>query len=88
MLIKRRRGWELPETAATPEHVYVGRRSLLAAGGAVGVLAAASPFVAGPSFAAEAEDPSAGLYPVARNDRFELDRPLTDEAMVTTYNNF
>ncbi|MGE0658369.1 MAG: protein-methionine-sulfoxide reductase catalytic subunit MsrP, partial [Reyranellaceae bacterium] len=29
MLIKRRRGWELPESAATPEAVYLNRRQLM-----------------------------------------------------------
>ena len=35
MYIKRRRGWELPESAATPEVVYLNRREFskgLAAG--------------------------------------------------------
>ena len=33
-------------------------------------------------------DPSAGLYPVARNDRYKLDRDLTAEDQVTTFNNY
>ena len=37
---------------------------------------------------ADLPDPSAGLYPVKRNDKFVLDRPVTDEAINTTYNNF
>ena len=35
-----------------------------------------------------AEDPSAGLYPVERNERYVLDRPITDETLATTYNNY
>ena len=37
MLIKRKRGWELPESAATPESVYLNRRQLMkgAAGGSL-----------------------------------------------------
>ena len=35
-----------------------------------------------------AADPSAGLYPAKRNERYTLDRPLTDEKLATTYNNF
>ena len=31
MLIKRRRGWELPESAATPEHLYWNRRKFVRA---------------------------------------------------------
>ena len=33
MLIRVKRGWELPESAATPESVYLGRRHFLAAAG-------------------------------------------------------
>src|SRR5690606_23909783 len=41
--------------------------------------------------AAAEEDPSAELYPVERNPRYELDErlpQLSDERLVTTYNNF
>ena len=31
MLIRSRKGWELPDSAATPESVYLNRRSLLKA---------------------------------------------------------
>ncbi|MEX0759755.1 MAG: protein-methionine-sulfoxide reductase catalytic subunit MsrP [Tistlia sp.] len=41
----------------------------------------------GEAAAAEA-DPSAGLYPVKQNMRYRLDRPLTDEKLATTYNNY
>ena len=30
MFVKRRRGWELPDSAATPEATYLDRRKLLA----------------------------------------------------------
>ena len=33
-------------------------------------------------------DPSASLYPVARNERYKLDRPVTTEALATNYNNY
>jgi len=38
--------------------------------------------------AAGEEDPSSGLYPAKQNPRYTLDRPLTDEKLATTYNNF
>jgi sulfoxide reductase catalytic subunit YedY len=90
MLIKRRRGWELPESAATPEHLFQQRRRLiqgLAAGpillsGSMGLWRAAS---------AEDTDPTTDLYPVSRNPRYQLDEripELSDERLVTTYNNF
>ena len=34
MHVIRRRGWELPERLATPEHLFFDRRAFLAAGGA------------------------------------------------------
>ena len=88
MLIKRRRGWELPESAATPESVWLNRRQLVR-GAAGGAILAASTALAGRTAAArEADDPSAGLYPVPRNEAYTLDRPITDETLATTYNNF
>ena len=83
MLIKRKRGWELGENRATPEGVYLRRRELVSAMG-LAAAALALPTVA----SAEDKDPSAGLYPAKRNDRYALDRPLTDEKYPTTYNNF
>jgi sulfoxide reductase catalytic subunit YedY len=44
-------------------------------------------FAAGGAAAAE-EDPTAHLYPFKRDPRFTLDRPLTPEKFVTSYNNF
>ena len=86
MLIKRKRGWELPESAATPESVYMNRCNLLKSLGAGSILLGGAP---GLAFAAtEAADPSASLYPVKRNEKFKLDRAITDEKYVTTYNNF
>jgi sulfoxide reductase catalytic subunit YedY len=84
MLIKRRRGWEMPETAATPEDVLLSRRGFVA--GAAGLAgAAALPDLARASTEA---DPAAGLYPARRNERFALDRPLTAEAEAVNYNNY
>ena len=86
MLIKRRRGWEIPESDATPEAVYLNRRQLMR-GAAGGSIVAASTLLANPLLAQEA-DPSAKLYPVKRNDAFKLDRPITEERLATSYNNF
>ena len=86
MLIKRRRGWEIPENQATPEAVYLNRRQLMR-GAAGGSIVAASTLLTNPLLAQEA-DPSAKLYPVKRNDAFKLDRPVTEERLATSYNNF
>ena len=37
---------------------------------------------------ADLPDPTADLYPVKRNDKFALDRPVTDEKINGNYNNF
>jgi len=97
MWIKRRRGWELPESAATPEAVYHDRRRLLQAMGlGAGLVAGAGtarPAAAQWIFGREREpprqpDPTDNLYPVARNARYTVDRPLTPEREAITYNKF
>jgi methionine sulfoxide reductase catalytic subunit len=90
MLIKMRRGWELPESAATPEAVFRERRRLIKGLGAGSLLAATSPWLlaAVARAAAPGEDPSAGLYPVARNDRYQVDGAITPQEVTSTYNNF
>ncbi|TCT03183.1 protein-methionine-sulfoxide reductase catalytic subunit MsrP [Aquabacter spiritensis] len=83
MHILKRRGWEIPESAATPEHVYLSRRTLLGAG----MIGAAAGLV-GPAQAQAQGDPSAALYPAPRNPRYVLDRPVTPEASASTVNNY
>ena len=94
MLFKRKRGWEVPESAATDEKTYIDRRKLLAGlgiGGAI-LVAPAAIRMGGesePEAAAPAEiDPSAGLYPVQRNPAYTVQRALTPEREAVTYNNF
>ena len=86
MQILRRRGWELPESEATPEAVFRDRRRLIQAAAAGSIAAAAWP-VAAHAATTEA-DPTADLYPGPRNPAYTLDRPLTPEEVATTYNNF
>jgi methionine sulfoxide reductase catalytic subunit len=85
MRIRRRRGWELPESAATPEHVFRDRRRLCQAIAAGPILLTAGARLARAETPA---DPSAGLYPMARNPRYVLDRPVTPEELSTSYNNY
>ena len=89
MLIRNPRGWELPESMATPEAVFHDRRQLIKGLAAGTILASASSLFA-PRMALGAvdEDPSAHLYPVPRNERYMLDRPLTDPEIAAKYNNF
>ena len=86
MLIKSRRGWELAESAATPEHVFRDRRRLCQAIAAGPILIAAG--ARGVRADDPTADPSASLYPVARNARYVLDRDLTPEGEATSYNNY
>jgi methionine sulfoxide reductase catalytic subunit len=86
MQVIRRRGWEIPERLATPEHVFLSRRGFLAATGAAALLA--SPGLAMAQRIADLPDPTVDLYPVRRNESFVLDRPITDEKVNATYNNF
>jgi sulfoxide reductase catalytic subunit YedY len=90
MLIKIPRGWERPEREATDESLFLRRRQLvksLAAGPIL--LTSMAAFLTACEDEAKAEpDPSADLYPVKQNLRYRLDRPLTDEAESTKYNNF
>jgi sulfoxide reductase catalytic subunit YedY len=90
MLIRKRRGWELAESAATSEAVFRDRRRLLQGLAAGPILAAGLAAGLGrlaPALAADA-DPSAGLYPAKRDDKYKLDRPITAEKYSTSYNNF
>ena len=82
MLIKTARPWDIPESGATPEHLFFNRRALLAGAGAIGGALAA------PRLARAAEDPSAALYPAPRNEAYKLDRAVTPEKVNAHYNNF
>ena len=86
MNVIRRRGWEIPERLATPEHLFFNRRDFLAAAGASAL--ALSPGLAMAQRVADLPDPTAGLYPVKQNEKFTLDRPVTDEKINLNYNNF
>ncbi len=94
MLIKIPRGWERPEASATPEALLRDRRKLVKTLAAGPILLAAPALLSGCGDGAKiaavpmAPDPSAALYPVARNPRYTLDRPLTPEDLATSYNNY
>ncbi len=81
MFIRRRRGWELPESAATPQHWVLNRRALMGAG------AALLPSAALAQRRGEMP-PGPPLPPHERNPRYVAGRELSPEADVTSYNNF
>src|SRR3954447_23547139 len=86
MNVIRRRGWEIPERFATPEHIFFNRRDFLAGAGA-GALAL-SPQLAAAQRIADLPDPSKDLYPAKQNEKFTLDRAVTEEKINLNYNNF
>ncbi|HSR49571.1 MAG TPA: protein-methionine-sulfoxide reductase catalytic subunit MsrP, partial [Acidobacteriota bacterium] len=98
MHVMRKRGWELPDSAATPENVFIERRRLVKALAAGPALLAVPALMAGcdgeeptqgvANAAPPEGDPSAGLYPVNRNLRYRVERPMTEEDQATSYNNF
>src|SRR4029079_6747830 len=78
MNVIRRRGWEMPESRATPEHLFFNRRAFL--GVAAGAAAAGlSPSIGLAQRVTDQPDPSMDLYPGKQNAAFTLDRPVTDE---------
>jgi methionine sulfoxide reductase catalytic subunit len=86
MHVIRRRGWEIPERLATSEHLFLNRRGFLAASGAAALSLA--PMLALAERISDLPDPTSDLYPVGRNEKYTLDRPITDEKINTSYNNF
>lgn len=94
MPIKLHRNWELKEAKATPEAVFFDRRNLIetaAALAAAGALSAcdSKDARAGKQAAAKpSSDPAAKLYPAKRDTAYKLDRPISPERAVETYNNY
>ena len=77
MLIRRKKGWEIPERDATPQAVYQNRRQFLKgiATGSIGATAASLPLG---SALAQGSASTADLYPVSRNPAYTVDRELTE----------
>jgi sulfoxide reductase catalytic subunit YedY len=84
----RRRPWHLPERLVTPEAVYLDRRKFMAGAVALGLSPGMMPVSAFGQRVADLPDPSASLYPFKRNEKYPLDRPITNENINLAYNNF
>jgi sulfoxide reductase catalytic subunit YedY len=84
MKLIRRPDWALPESAATPESVWLDRRAILRGMGlgAAGVALGAPAFAMGPT-------PADFPHPAPRNPDFaDAGRPVTAEEVNARYNNF
>lgn len=95
-----KKGWAIPESQATPEKVFLNRRKFIQAAGVstigvAGLLTGCKPEQ--PALASPPtrptpiqipKTPTSSLYPFKRNETFTLDRPLTDERVAATFNNF
>ncbi|MEM0908657.1 MAG: protein-methionine-sulfoxide reductase catalytic subunit MsrP [Pseudomonadota bacterium] len=99
MPIVRKPRWALSERDVTPEPIFRQRRALMKAAGlgAIAAATASAPAQANifnrlfgeESPVPDAEpDPTADLYPAGRNEKYAVMRPITDEYLATTYNNF
>ena len=97
VMIKRLRGWEIPESEVAPKSTYFNRRQILkgVAGLAMGSMLGSVPVYAdhsnetNPLITGKQEHPpAADRYPATRNPLFTLDRPITNERVASTFNNF
>ncbi len=88
-MIHRRRDWAISEALATPEDVFLARRTILKGLGFGGAgLAFATALRVRKAQAAGAAEKTADLYPSTRNEAYTIDRELTPEEVNSTYNNF
>jgi methionine sulfoxide reductase catalytic subunit len=69
MNVIHRRGWEISDRLATPEHFVFNRRSFVAAGVSALTLSPLGATAQRLSDVAKLPDPSADLYPAKRNEK-------------------
>ena len=94
MLVKTKKPWDLPDHSVTDEATYWNRRDVLRSLGLTGtasLIGGCGLGVDGQPFGDVngLDNPYADRFPYPHNDAFEVpERPLTDEEIATTYNNF
>ena len=92
MLIGRKRGWELPDRMATPEHFVINRRAAIAGAAALATIAASRAAHAQFSrlFGSTPSAPAKVLPPLAstQNTKYVAGRAISPELQATTYNNY
>ncbi len=84
MLFKSKKSWEIPESQVTEEKIFLKRRQLVKSIAAGSVLL---PSIGLHSRGLLAQSTTSN-FSAARNLRYRLDRDVTDEKLVTSYNNF
>eukprot|EP01037_Dinobryon_pediforme_P016188 gene16188-16365_t len=92
MMIGTKRGWEISDRLATPEHLVLGRRALIAGAAGLGAIAA-TPAHAQFSGLFGSGAPAAPAKPRAPlastpNTKYAPGRALSPETQATTYNNY
>ena len=85
MFLHRRPPWRLPESAVTPEHVFLNRRAFLGMAGGAGATLGLSGL---PLPAGAATPPAFKPAPALNPDFADAGRPVTPEKLNTSYNNF
>ena len=91
MFYLRNPGWAIPEHEATSQSVFMDRRRFLKVGLGVmagGIAGGTQLAGAGEKTPEEPTDRTLDLYPARRNPKFTLDRPVTQESVAATFNNF
>jgi sulfoxide reductase catalytic subunit YedY len=90
MLIRGRRGWEIPEGQTTPEYVVLTRRAIMGVGVGAGAAVLAGGKADAWSLLGGAKPPPVVLKPLSapRNPKYDGGRPITVEGEATTYNNY
>ncbi len=83
MLIKIKKSWQIAERDATPENIYMNRRSLLKN---IAATALATPFI-GMAHGALAQQERLQLAAL-RNEKYKINREMTPEEENLKYNNF
>jgi len=88
------RPWEIAERDITSKELFYQRRRLIKSlsfaflSAATGAVFGCGPARDAAKIGAQENPPGANLYPVRRNSRFTLDRPITEETYAASYNNF
>lgn len=84
--------WAVPARETTPEDIFLNRREFIRKTGlasiALGGAVAGMPMSAGAQPDPNQPKPAEGLYPAKCNEKYKLDRPLTDEKVAASNNNF